>query len=440
MKNKLKIWTMQSMAAARNTVIAAFVLLSGSIISVYAQDLVILRDGNVIEARVTEVSPTEIRYRRFNHLDGPVIVIARADVLSIRYENKTVEIMNPLSGARQEVEIINPLSGARQEADQPDIPASFQPGEPTLLQQALNRLPAIFIAGNNLKFEFSGDTWIARLNGENFFAGTVEFEATIDGGILTLRQTHIWPAAAGRTAGRIASFIPGGGAAAGALNTAVNITGEDGSIEMSGPVIVLAYRAGPPASLRLIRSRNRTADTGQTEKTANVRNNWLSVGMPMAGVVIKYERMLHSHWSFGVDAHFQTFGFSALRHGGFLDSMEFGVNLTARVFPFGRVLYIGTGIGVYGYWLRSGYNYGYDEWVYYDPGNPGLGGYWNWNYSSRVSDYIVGFAVTPELGVRLDAGRPGGFFMDIGLKFPQIFGRGGYSWSLVPFIGFGGAF
>jgi len=33
-----------------------------------AQDLIVLRDGNIIKAKVIEISPTEIRYRRYNHL------------------------------------------------------------------------------------------------------------------------------------------------------------------------------------------------------------------------------------------------------------------------------------------------------------------------------------------------------------------------------------
>jgi len=69
----------------------------GGVFSVNAQDLIILRDGNIIEARVLEISPTEIRYRRFDHLDGPIIVIMAANVLSIRYENGRTEIINSVT-------------------------------------------------------------------------------------------------------------------------------------------------------------------------------------------------------------------------------------------------------------------------------------------------------------------------------------------------------
>ena len=64
------------------------------ICSVDAQDLIILKDGKVIESKVTEISTTEIRYKRFDHLDGPTIVISADKVLSIRYQNGKVEAIN----------------------------------------------------------------------------------------------------------------------------------------------------------------------------------------------------------------------------------------------------------------------------------------------------------------------------------------------------------
>jgi hypothetical protein len=71
-----------------------FVFFIVGVFSVHSQDLINLKDGNVIEARIVEISQTEIRYRRYDHLDGPIIVIPATDVLSIRYENGRVEIIN----------------------------------------------------------------------------------------------------------------------------------------------------------------------------------------------------------------------------------------------------------------------------------------------------------------------------------------------------------
>jgi hypothetical protein len=76
-------------------------LLFWGICSIAAQDLIVLRNGNMIETRVLEVSSAEIRYKRFDHLDGPTIVILAAEVLSIRYENGRVEIVNTVPTTEQ---------------------------------------------------------------------------------------------------------------------------------------------------------------------------------------------------------------------------------------------------------------------------------------------------------------------------------------------------
>jgi hypothetical protein len=69
-------------------------LFFAGVFPIYAQDLIILTDGNIIEAKVLEISPSEIRYKRFDNLDGPTIILPVAGVLSIRYENGTVETFN----------------------------------------------------------------------------------------------------------------------------------------------------------------------------------------------------------------------------------------------------------------------------------------------------------------------------------------------------------
>ena len=74
-------------------VFTALFLFAGGIFTANAMDLIILRDGTVIEAQVIEISPTEIRYRRFDHLDGPIIVIPAANVLSIRYASGRIEMI-----------------------------------------------------------------------------------------------------------------------------------------------------------------------------------------------------------------------------------------------------------------------------------------------------------------------------------------------------------
>jgi hypothetical protein len=215
----------------------------GGLFSLNALDMIILRDGNIIDAKVLEINPTEIRYKRADNLNGPTIVIMRDTVLSIRYENGVLDIINPATSSPSTGQGTGQADGAGSSNVQ-------QLGTQTPLQIILNALPAIPIAGNTLKFQFGGDNWIATVNGENFSTGTIELETTGDGVMLILKQTHIWPGTAGKTAGRLANMVPGGGAVGSVLDTAGSIAGAvAGAVEASGPVIVLEYKAGPPAKL-----------------------------------------------------------------------------------------------------------------------------------------------------------------------------------------------
>ncbi|GAB3875687.1 hypothetical protein GCM10028824_31690 [Hymenobacter segetis] len=74
-----------------------------------AQDLLTKRNGDEIAVKVVEITPSEVKYRRADNPDGPLISIWRSDVFLIRYANGTKEVLNappaavgtglPVSGA-----------------------------------------------------------------------------------------------------------------------------------------------------------------------------------------------------------------------------------------------------------------------------------------------------------------------------------------------------
>ena len=146
--------------------------------------------------------------------------------MSIRYENGMVEIISASSPITPAASLV-PEHLSDDFINQPpgEIPAIPILGQPSLLQIALNRLPAVPVGRNNLKIQFGGNMWIATNNGRNFLAGTFMFEVTNEGYTITLKSTHIYPP---RDIPRI------------------------NWIKTSGPEIVLEYIVGPPASLKLI--------------------------------------------------------------------------------------------------------------------------------------------------------------------------------------------
>ena len=70
--------------------------------SVYAQDIITMRNGNEIRAKVTELTPSEIRYKRFENIEGPTVVVRRAEVFAITYENGTREVINAVTATTTE--------------------------------------------------------------------------------------------------------------------------------------------------------------------------------------------------------------------------------------------------------------------------------------------------------------------------------------------------
>lgn len=58
----------------------------------YAQDNIIKRDGSEIQAKVTEITETVVKYKRFDNPDGPLYSISKTSVFMIQYENGTRDL------------------------------------------------------------------------------------------------------------------------------------------------------------------------------------------------------------------------------------------------------------------------------------------------------------------------------------------------------------
>jgi len=60
----------------------------------FSQDTITLKTSDDIKAKVLEVTPTGIKYKRFDNLDGPTFTALLSDIIMIRYENGTRGIFN----------------------------------------------------------------------------------------------------------------------------------------------------------------------------------------------------------------------------------------------------------------------------------------------------------------------------------------------------------
>jgi hypothetical protein len=73
---------------------STFLLLLFTSRIIYCQDIITKKIVGKIIAKVIEVSKTEIKYKKFDNLNGPIFIIDIADVSEITYENGSKDEFN----------------------------------------------------------------------------------------------------------------------------------------------------------------------------------------------------------------------------------------------------------------------------------------------------------------------------------------------------------
>lgn len=62
----------------------------------FAQDVIVMKDGSTVLAKVLRITKTEVTYKKYNNLQGPEYTMSISDIVSINYENGTKEDFNPV--------------------------------------------------------------------------------------------------------------------------------------------------------------------------------------------------------------------------------------------------------------------------------------------------------------------------------------------------------
>ena len=63
-------------------------------IGLFAQDIITTRSGEDILAKILEISQTEVKYKKYDNLEGPTFTLLKSTLLMIRYDNGTKDIFN----------------------------------------------------------------------------------------------------------------------------------------------------------------------------------------------------------------------------------------------------------------------------------------------------------------------------------------------------------
>ncbi|MDR2900529.1 MAG: hypothetical protein LBV20_03290 [Treponema sp.] len=111
-------------------------------------------------------------------------------------------------------------------------------------------------------------------------------------------------------------------------------------------------------------------------QSADTRSNRLSYEVTFVGAGLRYERMLGPKFSLSGIAYSAMLPFYA----------DWGIDIVARYYPWGKTFFLGGGLGAHAIAIVS---YGY-----------------------------AGIAITPELGWKIDIGKPGYWFIEPYAKMP----------------------
>ena len=105
----------------KRTILLLFAALCG-VLTAAAQDLIVKTDASKIEAKVVEITPETVRYKRFSNPEGPTYVLPVAEIHYIQYANGEKEYYTKTIPAA-------PLTPAMQIPA--ETPASAQPAQST---------------------------------------------------------------------------------------------------------------------------------------------------------------------------------------------------------------------------------------------------------------------------------------------------------------------
>lgn len=61
---------------------------------IWSQDVLTLQNGEEVKVKVVEISATELKYKKFENVDGPVYTMGLKNIFMIVYENGTKDIFN----------------------------------------------------------------------------------------------------------------------------------------------------------------------------------------------------------------------------------------------------------------------------------------------------------------------------------------------------------
>lgn len=88
------------------TILSITCALLMSVNLIYAQDKIVFKDGKIIEGKIIEVTPADIKYKNPSLPDGPLYIVSKRELNSLIFENGTIELIQNSQNKKGVKEII----------------------------------------------------------------------------------------------------------------------------------------------------------------------------------------------------------------------------------------------------------------------------------------------------------------------------------------------
>ncbi len=80
----------------KKQLIATVIITLYTSLSIFAQDIITKRNGDEIKAKIIEVGTDDVKFKKFDNIDGPLFVVSKSDIIFIKYENGSKEIFEDI--------------------------------------------------------------------------------------------------------------------------------------------------------------------------------------------------------------------------------------------------------------------------------------------------------------------------------------------------------
>lgn len=89
-------------------IIIAFFFVFGFVKLSHAQDIIILKKGGQIQAKILEVTATDVKFKRFDNQEGPTIVKAKSEISMLKYKDGRKVSFTEVNGAQPTTPVVPP--------------------------------------------------------------------------------------------------------------------------------------------------------------------------------------------------------------------------------------------------------------------------------------------------------------------------------------------